>query len=98
VGYLTVLALALFYVTAGIPLAVLVDKANRSNILASAPTAPPKYQIGGHLAPEDTHRGRVIATMLACEWVGARLVWYGTGGCVHRALQVATGALARSRR
>jgi predicted MFS family arabinose efflux permease len=36
VGYLTGVALALFYVTAGIPLAVLADKANRRNILAGA--------------------------------------------------------------
>ncbi len=36
VGYLTGVALALFYVTVGIPLAVLADKANRRNILAGA--------------------------------------------------------------
>jgi predicted MFS family arabinose efflux permease len=36
VGYLTGVALALFYVTVGIPVAVLADKANRRNILAAA--------------------------------------------------------------
>jgi predicted MFS family arabinose efflux permease len=36
VGYLTGVALALFYVTVGIPVAVLADKANRRNILAVA--------------------------------------------------------------
>jgi len=36
IGYLTGVALALFYVTVGIPVAVLADKANRRNILAWA--------------------------------------------------------------
>lgn len=36
VGYLTGVALALFYVTVGIPVAVLADRANRRNILAVA--------------------------------------------------------------
>jgi predicted MFS family arabinose efflux permease len=36
VGYLTGVALALFYVTVGIPLAVAADKANRRNIVAGA--------------------------------------------------------------
>src|SRR5690242_18549430 len=36
VGYLTGVALALFYVTVGIPVAVLADRANRRNILAAA--------------------------------------------------------------
>lgn len=36
VGYLTGVALALFYVTVGIPVAVLADRANRRNILAWA--------------------------------------------------------------
>jgi predicted MFS family arabinose efflux permease len=36
VGYLTGVALALFYVTVGIPVAALADKANRRNILAGA--------------------------------------------------------------
>ncbi|MBS0578235.1 MAG: MFS transporter [Proteobacteria bacterium] len=36
VGYLTGLALALFYVTIGIPVAVAADRSNRRNILAAA--------------------------------------------------------------
>jgi predicted MFS family arabinose efflux permease len=36
VGYLTGVALALFYVTVGIPVALLADRANRRNILAGA--------------------------------------------------------------
>ena len=36
IGYLTGVALALFYVTVGIPVAVLADRANRRNILAAA--------------------------------------------------------------
>src|SRR5689334_23738003 len=36
IAFLTGVALALFYVTIGIPIAVLADKANRRNILAIA--------------------------------------------------------------
>ena len=36
VAFLTGVALALFYVTIGIPIALLADKANRRNILAIA--------------------------------------------------------------
>lgn len=36
VGYLTGVALALFYVTVGIPIAVLADRINRRNLLAAA--------------------------------------------------------------
>src|SRR5262245_1240890 len=38
IGFLTGVALALFYVTVGIPIAVLADRANRRNIIAIALT------------------------------------------------------------